>query len=344
MDALINVVIPVFGIVLAGYLAGRFSVLGSESAVALNRFVYFFALPALLFAFTARAPLAKVLNWSFIAAFIGAGMLTLCIALLVRRLWFRQDFSTLSMHGLTSVYGNVTYMGVPLLLTAYGPDGVLPTIAATLAINFVFIAGGIAALEAARATGPSTPRVISQVARHAGRQSAVAIFVARDCVLRTRAAAPQSDREFSRSYVRSCRPRSVVRPRSFTRRSKAHGRNCRGALAGCAEARDLSPVGVYFGRQGVCLGPIVGTGCCRALCYAHWGRSLHCRSAVQRARPAGISCDCPLDSNLGVHDIVLVDLAESRLKENGRLAPRHRTDRGLGASEYGVTLTMPEHT
>ncbi len=160
MDALINVVIPVFGIVLAGYLAGRFSVLGSESAVALNRFVYFFALPALLFAFTARAPLAKVLNWPFIAAFIGAGMLTLFIALLVGRLWFRQDFSTLSMHGLTSVYGNVTYMGVPLLLTAYGPDGVLPTIAATLAINFVFIAGGIAALEAARAT----PRVISQVA------------------------------------------------------------------------------------------------------------------------------------------------------------------------------------
>ena len=164
MDALINVVIPVFGIVLAGYLAGRFSVLGSESAVALNRFVYFFALPALLFVFTARAPLAKVLNWPFIAAFIGAGMLTLFIALLVGRLWFRQDFSTLSMHGLTSVYGNVTYMGVPLLLTAYGPDGVLPTIAATLAINFVFIAGGIAALEAARATGPSTPRVISQVA------------------------------------------------------------------------------------------------------------------------------------------------------------------------------------
>ena len=110
MDALINVVIPVFGIVRAGYLAGRFSVLGSESAVTLNRFVYFFALPALLFAFTARAPLAKVLNWPFIAAFIGAGMLTLCIALIVGRIWFRQDFSTLSMHGLTSVYGNVTYM------------------------------------------------------------------------------------------------------------------------------------------------------------------------------------------------------------------------------------------
>lgn len=165
MDALINVVIPVFGVVLAGYLAGRLNILGPESAVALNRFVYFFALPALLFAYTARAPIDTVLNWSFIGAFVVGGLLTLLIAVIVGKVWFRYDVTTLSMHGLTAVYGNVTYMGVPLLLMAFGPDGVLPTIAATLAINFVFIAGGIAALEASRAEEPSTFHVIVRVAR-----------------------------------------------------------------------------------------------------------------------------------------------------------------------------------
>jgi malonate transporter and related proteins len=49
MDALINVVIPVFGRILTGYLAGRFEVLGEESAAALTRFVYYFAFPAALF-------------------------------------------------------------------------------------------------------------------------------------------------------------------------------------------------------------------------------------------------------------------------------------------------------
>ena len=44
MDALINVVLPVFGIILTGYLAGRFEALGPESAAALNRFVFYFAL------------------------------------------------------------------------------------------------------------------------------------------------------------------------------------------------------------------------------------------------------------------------------------------------------------
>ena len=38
MDALINVVLPVFGIILTGYLAGRFEALGPDSAAALNRF------------------------------------------------------------------------------------------------------------------------------------------------------------------------------------------------------------------------------------------------------------------------------------------------------------------
>ena len=49
MGALINVVLPVFGIILTGYLAGRFKALGSDSAAAINRFVFYFALPAALF-------------------------------------------------------------------------------------------------------------------------------------------------------------------------------------------------------------------------------------------------------------------------------------------------------
>ena len=56
MEALVNVIIPVFGVIASGYLAGRRGILGPESAAALNRFVYYFALPPLLFVFTARAP------------------------------------------------------------------------------------------------------------------------------------------------------------------------------------------------------------------------------------------------------------------------------------------------
>jgi len=72
MDAIINVVIPVFGVILTGYLAGRLKLLGPESAAALNRFIFYFALPPALFIFTARAPVEKIFNWPFIGAFVGS--------------------------------------------------------------------------------------------------------------------------------------------------------------------------------------------------------------------------------------------------------------------------------
>ena len=163
MDAIVNVVVPVFGIVLTGYLAGRLNVLGPESAAALNRYVYFFALPPVLFVFTARAPIGQVLNWPFIGAFMLGSALTLVVACIVGRLWFRLDFDQLVVHALTAVFANTAYMGIPLFLTAFGPDGTLPAIIGTLAATTMLIGGAIAALETARAPGPSALRIFGQV-------------------------------------------------------------------------------------------------------------------------------------------------------------------------------------
>ncbi len=163
MDTLINVAVPVFGIVLTGYLAGTFNVLGADSAAALNRFVYYFALPPVLFVFTARAPIDKILNWPFISAFVLGSLLTLAIAVVAGRLLFGHKPSELAMQGLTAVFSNTAYMGIPLFLTAFGPEGALPAIVATLAATTLLIGGAIAALETERAVGPSTLQIIGQV-------------------------------------------------------------------------------------------------------------------------------------------------------------------------------------
>src|SRR5919112_95598 len=73
---IIDVVLPVFTLVLAGYLAGRLGLLGGASSEALNRFVYWMALPALLFVAMARVPVREVLNVPFLVAF--AGGMTVC--------------------------------------------------------------------------------------------------------------------------------------------------------------------------------------------------------------------------------------------------------------------------
>lgn len=164
MSALIDVVFPVFAIVAAGYLAGLFKVLGPESAAALNRFVYYFALPPVLFVFPARQPAAEVLNWPFIAAFLGGALATAALALLANRLWLRHGTGVFALHGLSAVFPNTSYMGVPLFLTAFGPEGAMPAIVATLLGISLLVGGAIAALEAARAKGPSAAKVVREVA------------------------------------------------------------------------------------------------------------------------------------------------------------------------------------
>jgi len=157
------VAVPVFGVVLTGYLAGRFEMLGSDSAAALNRFVFYFALPPALFIFMARAPAEKIFNWPFIGAFVGGELATLLIALVVGRFWFHQDGATRTVAGLSALQANTVYMGLPLLLTAYRPGGGLPTIVATLCLTFLFISGVIAVLESTRASEQSTFRMAAQV-------------------------------------------------------------------------------------------------------------------------------------------------------------------------------------
>src|SRR5258708_20989917 len=115
MNALINVVLPIFGIILTGYLAGRLEVLGRDSAAALNRFVFYFAVPPALFIATARAPIDKIFNWPFIGAFVGGLMLTLPISLVVGRFLFCPVLATLSIARLSALFGNVFTLGVPLL-------------------------------------------------------------------------------------------------------------------------------------------------------------------------------------------------------------------------------------
>ena len=67
MQAVLNVALPVFGIILCGYLAGRVKLLGAISSEALNAFVYWFALPPLIFIGMAVTPVDRILNVEFIA-------------------------------------------------------------------------------------------------------------------------------------------------------------------------------------------------------------------------------------------------------------------------------------
>jgi malonate transporter len=145
MLPVINVVLPVFAIILSGYLAGRFKVLGKESGDVLQRFVFFVAMPVLLFYAMARVEVADVLNWPYLSAYLGGQAITFVLAIIVAKFLFKRRLAESALGGMAGIYGNTGYMGIPLIMAAFGPDWAVPAIIATV-VNAAVVIGVVAAI------------------------------------------------------------------------------------------------------------------------------------------------------------------------------------------------------
>ena len=139
MTPVVNVVLPVFALILVGYLAGRFRLLGDASSDALNRFVYYVALPAMFFASLARLKPQEIFDLPFLAAYAGGQLAVFAAAFALARLLYRHESSEAGLFAMGGVFGNSGYMGIPLALVAFGPAGTLPAILATVFMTVMII-------------------------------------------------------------------------------------------------------------------------------------------------------------------------------------------------------------
>jgi predicted permease len=165
MGPILNVVFPIFAIMAAGYAAGYFRLLGAASSEALNRFVYFIALPALFFVSMARVSLEEVFNLPFLGAYGGGAAATFLIAVAVAKFAFPNRLGALGLAGLSAIFSNTGYMGIPLLMLAYGEAGMLPAIISTILNGAVIMAFGIVLLELDVHQGKSGLVVLQNVLR-----------------------------------------------------------------------------------------------------------------------------------------------------------------------------------
>lgn len=154
MNALLNVALPIFGIILVGYLTGRRRILGDHASQVLNGFAFWVALPALMLVTMTRVPVGEVLNLPFIVAFMGGTAITYAIAVWLGGKLFPNPPVARAMLGIAAVFANVGYMGVPLFLTAFGADRALPAIIAMVLTSSLTLGLGIALIETAMVSAP----------------------------------------------------------------------------------------------------------------------------------------------------------------------------------------------
>lgn len=162
---IVDVVLPIFAIILAGYLVGRRGLLGAASSEALNAFVYYVALPVLLFYAMARVKPATIFNLPFLGAYLGGGVVAFLLAYLVSRLLFRHRQAEGALFGMAAVFGNTGYMGIPLTLIAFGEEGQVLSIVATALQGLIWVPAVLILIEGdLQATGQPLARA-ARIAR-----------------------------------------------------------------------------------------------------------------------------------------------------------------------------------
>ena len=170
MNAVLDSVLPLFALVLAGYAAMRFRALSEEGLAGLNRFVYLFALPVMLFFTMSRTPLDAFVDWRIVAAYSGASVLVFMLALGVGGLIFPgRNFRELTVLAGCASFANIAYLGVPLIIGAFGPEAGPPAGLILLADNLILISIVMACLEASDGGSFSPFRLLLKVAGGFGR-------------------------------------------------------------------------------------------------------------------------------------------------------------------------------
>ncbi|MDO6563832.1 AEC family transporter [Amphritea sp. 1_MG-2023] len=139
MQLLFDIVIPVFILMLLGWGAARRGVLEESSASALNLYVYYIAVPALMFTSTAAVDIEAMLQWDFILVYLGGSVIAIMIGFLSWRQMRLSEPLDWTIIALNSTWANTVYMGVPIFYFMFGERGALPVIIATLASSLVFI-------------------------------------------------------------------------------------------------------------------------------------------------------------------------------------------------------------
>jgi malonate transporter and related proteins len=131
-----DLVLPVFAIIVTGWLAGWLGYLSRSLADGLVHFAYNIAMPALLFVTIAQEPARNLLEWRFLLAFGGGSILCFALVFLAVRVGWGRDLASSTIHGMTAAMTNTGFVALPILHSIYGQPAVLPAAIAT-----VFVAG-----------------------------------------------------------------------------------------------------------------------------------------------------------------------------------------------------------
>jgi predicted permease len=138
MLAIFMLVAPVFGLIAIGWCANRVRYVPEAAGPLLSEFAFKILIPALLFrAMATMAPPAQP-PWLLAGAYISGVVIIWIVATIATLVLLRRPAADAPAIAFSSVFGNGLLLGIPVILSAFGPDAATP-IAILLVCDTTFL-------------------------------------------------------------------------------------------------------------------------------------------------------------------------------------------------------------
>ena len=154
--------LPFFGVIALGYGAGRRGFFTPEATAALTKFVFYFALSAMIFGFAASMSLADIFEPRAAAAYLWGCVAVYTIGITVA-LIRRRPLDEATMEAQCITIGNTGFLGIPMLVLLLGTEAA-GTIILVLAIDLIVFSSLLTILITWRREGRlswALPRILA---------------------------------------------------------------------------------------------------------------------------------------------------------------------------------------
>ncbi|MFW8594946.1 AEC family transporter [Cribrihabitans neustonicus] len=162
-QSLIDVILPVFLVIGAGYFSTLKGVFSESHIDGLAKFTQGFAIPCLLFRAMATLDLSAGFHPALLASFYTGAFTCFLIGLFGARYFFRRDWEDCVAIGFCCLFSNSVLLGLPITERAFGAENLTGNYA-IIAFHSPFCYGiGITVMEIVRSRGAGGVRMVSSV-------------------------------------------------------------------------------------------------------------------------------------------------------------------------------------
>ena len=154
--------LPFFAVIGLGFAAGRTQFFSQDATAYLTKFVFYFALSAMLFGFAASLDLGSVFSWGFVAAYLLGSGVVWAVVLMVAKLR-GAALQEAVFEAQTGVIGNVGFLGIPMLSLLMGKAAVGPVLL-VLSIDLIVFSSVLTIIITAARGGQVTVGIFRHLA------------------------------------------------------------------------------------------------------------------------------------------------------------------------------------